>query len=69
MPQLRQDCVTTSWFLMRFLGKENEINLNTEYPEFCEWMWASPQNAIELIIDFKKNIYKEVINTFLNCNF
>ncbi|XP_020088511.1 nudix hydrolase 26, chloroplastic-like [Ananas comosus] len=55
------------WFLFRFTGKEEEINLSgdgTEKPEFGEWSWMTPQQVIELAVDFKKPVYEEVLKFF-----
>ncbi|XP_030447533.2 nudix hydrolase 26, chloroplastic isoform X1 [Syzygium oleosum] len=55
------------WFLMKFTGKDEEINLlgdGTEKPEFGEWSWISPDQIIELAVVFKKPVYKEVLNVF-----
>ncbi|KAJ4978741.1 hypothetical protein NE237_009521 [Protea cynaroides] len=55
------------WFLLRFTGKEEEINLlgdGTEKPEFGEWSWMTPQQVLELAVDFKKPVYEEVLKVF-----
>ncbi|XP_020585275.1 nudix hydrolase 26, chloroplastic-like isoform X2 [Phalaenopsis equestris] len=55
------------WFCFRFIGKEEEINLDgdeTEKPEFGEWSWMSPQQVIELAVGFKKPVYEEVLKYF-----
>ena len=49
------------WFIVRFKGKENEININTECPEFIEWKWINMDLLPELIVKFKKNIYKKIL--------
>ena len=49
------------WFITRFLGEENEINLNTKHPEFMEWKWIEPKNLPEIIVDFKKALYLELL--------
>ena len=49
------------WFITRFLGEDNEINLNTKYPEFMEWKWENLENLPKIIVDFKKNLYEELI--------
>lgn len=49
------------WFITRFLGEENEINLNTKHPEFREWKWIEPKNLPEIIVDFKKALYLELL--------
>ena len=48
------------WFLMRFIGKNNEININTENPEFCEWKWIDLENITDLVVDFKLQVYEEI---------
>jgi putative (di)nucleoside polyphosphate hydrolase len=52
------------WFLMRFLGQDQDINLQTEHPEFSDWKWVSPDQLPSLAIDFKKKIYEEVLVLF-----
>ncbi|XP_028799398.1 nudix hydrolase 26, chloroplastic-like [Neltuma alba] len=55
------------WFLMKFTGQDQEINLlgdGTEKAEFGEWSWMSPEEVIELAVDFKQPVYKEVIAVF-----
>tara|TARA_B110001452_G_scaffold231627_1_gene208540 strand:- start:207 stop:683 length:477 start_codon:yes stop_codon:yes gene_type:complete len=48
------------WFVMRFLGQDNEINIKTKYPEFCEWKWIDLENITDLVVDFKLHVYKDV---------
>ena len=45
------------WFIVRFLGKDSEINLETKYPEFIDWKWIEPKFLPEVIVNFKKNLY------------
>ena len=45
------------WFITKFLGKDNEINLDTQHPEFIDWKWIDPQDLPEVIVDFKKELY------------
>ncbi len=57
------------WFIVKFTGSENEINLNTKYPEFIEWKWINIDQLPDVIVDFKKNVYqelKEEIKKFVN---
>jgi len=49
------------WFVVRFLGDDNEININTKYPEFIEWKWLDINLLPELIVYFKKHVYKDVL--------
>jgi len=45
------------WFITKFLGKDDEINLDTQHPEFIDWKWIDPQDLPEVIVDFKKDLY------------
>ena len=44
------------WFIVRFLGKDDEINLKTKYPEFIDWKWIDPKLLPDIIVEFKKKI-------------
>jgi len=46
------------WFLMRFLGNDNEININTNKPEFIEWKWIDLDMITNVVVDFKLEVYK-----------
>ena len=48
------------WFIMRFLGKDTEINIKTEHPEFCEWKWIDLENITDLVVEFKLHVYVDV---------
>jgi len=48
------------WFIMRFNGKESEINLKTNYPEFLEWKWIELEKITDVVVDFKLDVYKIV---------
>ena len=49
------------WFIVRFTGEENEIDINTKYPEFIEWKWIDMNLLPDLIVNFKRHIYKKVL--------
>lgn len=49
------------WFITRFLGQDNEINLNTKHPEFFEWKWIEPKRLPEVIVHFKKDLYENLL--------
>ncbi|KAJ0101070.1 hypothetical protein Patl1_05848 [Pistacia atlantica] len=54
-------------FLLKFTGKEEEINLlgdGNEKPEFGQWSWMSPEQVIEQAVDFKKPVYKGSFYSF-----
>ena len=57
------------WFITKFIGDENEINLQTRNPEFIEWKWIIPDDLPKTIVDFKKKMYVElleIINDFID---
>ena len=57
------------WFIVKFTGKESEINLKTKYQEFIEWKWLEIKDLPKVIVDFKKNIYEKLLvelNKFIN---
>ena len=49
------------WFILRFSGEENEINVNTKKPEFLEWKWVEIESLPNIIVDFKKKVYEELL--------
>ena len=49
------------WFITRFLGNDSEINLNTKHPEFKEWKWINPRKLPDVIVDFKKDLYLNLL--------
>ena len=48
------------WFVVRFTGKESEININTKYPEFIQWKWVEIDELSKIIVDFKKKVYEKL---------
>ena len=50
------------WFITRFLGQDDEINLNTKHQEFIEWKWVKPVELPEIIVEFKKSLYIKLLN-------
>ena len=48
------------WFLMRYLGNDNDINLKTDKPEFLDWKWVDLNLITDLVVDFKLHVYKEL---------
>ena len=49
------------WFITRFLGEEKEINLNTKNAEFIDWKWIEPKLLPEIIVNFKKDLYHNLL--------
>ncbi len=52
------------WFLMRYNGDDNGINIATDHPEFCDWRWADPETLPDMIVPFKKRLYRTVVDEF-----
>jgi len=51
---------TQKWYVMRFLGNDNEINLKTKHPEFLEWKWINIQNITDKVVNFKIHVYEKI---------
>ena len=49
------------WFITKFIGDENEINLKTKHPEFIEWKWVDADILPKIIVDFKKKLYQDLL--------
>ena len=48
------------WFLMRFVGEDQEIDIRTKNPEFLDWKWIELDQITEVVVDFKLHVYKEL---------
>ena len=48
------------WFLMRYLGNDNDIDIKTRNPEFLDWKWIDLKQITEVVVDFKLHVYKEL---------
>lgn len=55
-----------TWFLMRFIGQDDDINIATKHPEFSAWKWVKPEELPGLIVPFKKRIYEGLVREFGN---
>lgn len=54
-----------SWFLARFTGSDADVRLDAhDPPEFCEWQWVEPERLPDLIVPFKKPVYRAVLDEF-----
>ena len=51
---------TQKWFIMKFVGEDKEINLNTKYPEFLEWKWINYENITDKVVEFKLHVYEKI---------
>ncbi len=52
------------WFLLRYLGNDEQIMLDTAHPEFSDWRWLDAQELLEQIVTFKRDIYARVLAHF-----
>jgi putative (di)nucleoside polyphosphate hydrolase len=53
-----------TWFLMRFLGEDSDVNIETAEPEFRAWKWAEPKELPAMIVPFKKEMYAKLLGAF-----
>ena len=53
------------WYLMKFLGEDNEINIDTANPEFSQWKWVDIERLTKVVVPFKRDVYKGVVEEFM----
>jgi putative (di)nucleoside polyphosphate hydrolase len=53
-----------TWFLMRFMGEDSDINIESEHQEFSAWKWENAENLPNLIVPFKRHLYRAVLEEF-----
>jgi putative (di)nucleoside polyphosphate hydrolase len=53
-----------TWFLARFLGRDEDVNIATPDPEFRAWKWAEPAELPAMIVPFKKELYEQLLAAF-----
>lgn len=52
------------WMLAKYLGKDKDINIHTEIPEFDKWKWVTMDDMMSLIVPFKKKTYVAILKEF-----
>jgi putative (di)nucleoside polyphosphate hydrolase len=52
------------WFVMLYLGRDDEIDIATEHPEFSAWRWAPLQELPSLAVPFKRRLYRRLAQEF-----
>ena len=52
------------WYVMRFYGEDSDINIKTRHPEFSSWRWVDMNDLQEIIVPFKRDIYKALSEKF-----
>jgi len=54
------------WFVFLFEGDNDDINIATDHPEFCEWKWINANDLPDVIVPFKRKIYSDILGEFSN---
>jgi putative (di)nucleoside polyphosphate hydrolase len=52
------------WFLARFMGRDSDVNIATPHPEFRAWQWVEPSRLPDLIVPFKRELYRRLLSDF-----
>ncbi|EPX79766.1 RNA pyrophosphohydrolase [Salipiger mucosus] len=52
------------WFLLRFHGSDEQVNIRTDHPEFSSWRWLAPEKVVTQIVPFKRAVYERVLSAF-----
>lgn len=52
------------WFLFRYLGRDDQILIGTEHPEFSHWRWIGAEEMVAGIVPFKRAVYEQVVAAF-----
>ncbi len=52
------------WFLLRFLGTDDQVDIATAHPEFSTWRWMEKDHLIDSIVPFKREVYARVLAEF-----
>ena len=52
------------WYLARFLGEDGDVNIATAHPEFSDWQWVDAQRLPDLIVPFKRDLYRRLLSEF-----
>ena len=52
------------WYVARFLGDDSDVNIASEHAEFLEWKWVEPEQLPDLIVPFKRDLYRRLLREF-----
>ncbi|MCV6598499.1 MAG: RNA pyrophosphohydrolase [Mangrovicoccus sp.] len=52
------------WFLARFSGRDDQVQIATEHPEFSQWRWLAASELVENIVPFKRDLYVDILAEF-----
>ena len=50
--------------LCRFLGRDSDVDIATKHPEFNDWKWVEPAELLDLIVPFKRDLYRRLLKEF-----
>ena len=52
------------WFLASFIGRDSDVDIAAGHPEFCDWKWVEPALLPDLIVPFKRDLYRRLLSDF-----
>jgi putative (di)nucleoside polyphosphate hydrolase len=52
------------WFLYRYLGRDDQIRIDSDHPEFGAWRWIGADEMVASIVPFKRGVYEQVVAAF-----
>jgi putative (di)nucleoside polyphosphate hydrolase len=52
------------WYLARFKGDDSDVNIATKHPEFNAWKWVEPEHLPDMIVPFKRDLYRRLLREF-----
>ncbi|SDO60989.1 putative (di)nucleoside polyphosphate hydrolase [Lutimaribacter pacificus] len=52
------------WVLLRFHGRDDQVDIDTDHPEFSEWRWLPANEVVDQIVPFKRGVYEQVLACF-----
>ena len=52
------------WYLLRFHGADDDVNIDQKHREFARWRWSTPQEVVRDIVPFKRDVYEQVMAGF-----
>ena len=52
------------WYLCKFLGRDSDIDIATRHAEFNDWKWVAPAELLDLIVPFKRDLYRRLLDEF-----
>ncbi len=50
-----------TWVLMRFRGEDRDVDIATAHPEFSDWKWVAPDEVMDTVVPFKRDVYAHAL--------